>query len=230
MRTSVAAVAFDLDGTLYPNYRLYVRLVPFILRELGLLRAFGEARNIIRRRQERGLPPECADFYEYQARLTAGILGTPPETVRANIERLIYRGWEPHFARIKLFAHAAETLEALRNRGFKLGLLSDFPPETKLAHLGIGGCWDAVLCSEQIGALKPDPRPFQELAAALNLAPGQILYVGNSRRYDVAGAKGAGMRTALITGPFSDSIGGGGAGSPDFVFHDYRQLHDYMLH
>jgi putative hydrolase of the HAD superfamily len=229
MRNGIAAAAFDLDGTLYPNYRLYVRLIPFLLREWRLLLAFGKARNAIREEGEQN-PPLHVDFYDYQARLAADRLAAEPALVRDKIERLIYRGWERHFTKVKLFPHVPETLAALRGAGFRLGLLSDFPPETKLARLGIGDCWDAVLCTERIGALKPDIRPFQELAAAMRLAPEQILYVGNSRRYDVMGAQGAGMRTALITGPLSGTGKRGSDCPADFVFHDYRQLCDYMVH
>ena len=240
MRTGLDAVAFDLDGTLYPNYRLYLRLIPFILKERRLLWAFGKARDAIHTAGERGAVPLFENFYEYQARLTAEILGAEPAFIKEKIERLIYRGWERHFAKVKLFSRAAETLAAFRAAGLKLGMLSDFPTETKLARLGIGDLWDAALCSERIGALKPDRRPFERLAAALDAAPERILYVGNSRRYDLTGAKRAGMRTALITGFLSNSgrwkwSGTGGAAAdasantPDFAFHDYRQLHDYVL-
>jgi putative hydrolase of the HAD superfamily len=230
-RAGIKAAAFDLDGTLYPNFRLYARLIPFILREWRLLLAFRKARNVIRAAQER--QPDSAqaaqNYYDCQARLTADMLGADPVFIREKIERLIYRGWEPHFTKIKPFPHAEETLEALRKAGFKLGLLSDFPPETKLANMGLGDLWDITLCSEKIGALKPDLRPFTALAAGLGLAPEQILYVGNSRRYDVAGAKRAGMRTALIT-PFRTGLENKkSARSPDFVFNDYRQLYDYMI-
>ncbi|MDR1575605.1 MAG: HAD family hydrolase [Treponema sp.] len=254
MRNGIEAAAFDLDGTLYPNYRLYVRLLPFIFKELPLLRAFGRARTIIRAGQDArsgtgpaplsgrgalrgaglsGPPPAelFPDFYDYQAAITADILGAPPALVKEKTERLIYRGWEPHFKKIRLFPYVKETLAALRQAGFRLGMLSDFPPETKLAYLGIGDCWDAALCSERLGALKPDRRPFDELAAALGLPPERILYVGNSSRYDVEGAARAGMKTALLTGLLSETgaESRGRTVSPDFIFHDYRQLQDYML-
>jgi putative hydrolase of the HAD superfamily len=233
MRNGIEAVAFDLDGTLYPNYRLYVRLLPFILREARLLRAFGKARDTIRAAQETAAPPRYGDFYDYQAQCIAGMLGADPALVKEKVERLIYRGWEAHFKKIKLFPHARETLETLRQAGLKLGLLSDFPPETKLAYLGIAGFWDSALCSEQIGALKPDRRPFDRLAAALSRKPEQILYVGNSRGYDVMGAKRAGMKTALVTGLLSetgaDTMSNKNDRSPDFSFHDYRQLCNFVL-
>jgi putative hydrolase of the HAD superfamily len=108
-----------------------------------------------------------------------------------------------------------------------LGLLSDFPPETKLGYMGLSGIWDAVLCSECCGALKPHPVSFQELAAAMSLPPEQILYVGNSHAYDVIGANRAKMKTAWIKPKFFPS--GKKEPAPDFIFTNYRQLYEFML-
>jgi putative hydrolase of the HAD superfamily len=229
MLPDIKAVAFDLDGTLYPNHSLYRRLLPFILQEWQLLAAFGRARNIIRAGQESGRQDAAscprAGFYGLQAQLTAKLLKAAPLPTQEKIERLIYRGWEHYFKEIKLFPRVAETLAALRQAGLKLGLLSDFPPETKLEYLGIAGFWDAVLCSERTGMLKPAARPFLDLAAALGLPPGQVLYVGNSRRCDIAGARRAGMRAALVTGRLSLR-----RSAADYTFHDYRQLRGFVLH
>jgi HAD superfamily hydrolase (TIGR01549 family) len=214
------AVAFDLDGTLYPNYRLNVRLVPFILKEQRLLRAFRNAR-IRLRKSGRGAE---GDFYDEQAKITGDILGENADKVKEKIEKLIYRGWEDHFKKIRLFPHVAETLDALCKNGIKLGLLSDFPPETKLKNLGIFDCWDAIVCSEQIGYLKPDTASLLEMAKQMSFAPEQILYVGNSVPYDVAGAHKAGMKAALVSAlPFLYDR------KADFVFSDYRKLRDYVL-
>ncbi|MDR2376298.1 MAG: HAD family hydrolase [Treponema sp.] len=228
MESAPEAVAFDLDGTLYPNYRLNIRLIPFALRELPLLLAFGRARNRLRSGKEPGarlLPGE--DFYTAQARLVATILKAPdPRSLQDRIERLIYRGWEAHFTRIRLYPYVRETLEHLRRAGLKLALLSDFPPEQKLRNLGLEGIWDLVLCSEVLGALKPDTRPFMELIRGLDLEPGRILYVGNSVSYDIRGAKAAGLRAALVS-PFQKSQNR--TAGADFCFHDYRKLAQYVL-
>ena len=223
-----SAVAFDLDGTLYPNIRFYIRLVPFLLKEQRLLRALNGARQRLRETGGYG-----GDFYELQARLMAEVLGQPAGLVKERVERLIYRGWEPHFKKIRLFPHVKETLDAFRDNGVKMGLLSDFPPLAKLENLNLGKYWDAVLCSEQCGRLKPDPKPFMDLSARMAVRPEELLYVGNSLRYDVAGAFGAGMKTALVfpgwkKTPVFDA-GENGRQSPDFVFSDYRQLRDYVL-
>ena len=230
------SVAFDLDGTLYPNYALNLRLIPFVLKDWRFLRALGSAREIIRC----GQPGEGGDFYTAQAALMAGILGVDAGIIREKVDTQIYRGWELHFKKIRLFSGVLETLSAFRAAGLKLGLLSDFPPHNKLEYLGIASCWDAALCSEQVGRLKPDSLPFVELAGALDSEPHRILFVGNSFRYDIAGAKKAGMKAALIKRSILStgaSAGGTGFGAKnknnalqaDFVFSGYRQLCNYVL-
>jgi putative hydrolase of the HAD superfamily len=219
------AVGFDLDGTLYPNYRLNIRLAPFMLRELPLFLALTKARGVLHGKKE--APPRLSSgdaLYDFQARLMASSLKADPAAVREKTERLIYRGWEPLFKNIALFPGARESLAAIRSGGRKLGLLSDFPPEKKLEYLGIGGLWDAVLCSELTGSLKPAALPFIELARRLGCPPERILYVGNSRGYDVRGAKQAGMKAALISWPLRRSCP-----EADFVFSDYRKLTQFVL-
>jgi putative hydrolase of the HAD superfamily len=228
MRNDIEGVAFDLDGTLYPNYRLNIKLLPFIFKEMRLLTAFGKAREIIRREQENGAV-QNNDFYGHQAEITAQILKAPAQTIKEKIDTLIYRGWEPLFKNIELYKNAPQTLAALRNAGYKLGLLSDFPPEKKLEYLGIAHFWDAVDCSEYCGALKPHPLSFTRLAEQMRLPPEKILYVGNSAFYDVAGAAKAGMKTAWISA-FPMQIISKNKPKPDFSFSNYRQLFDYMLH
>jgi len=236
MLSGISAVAFDLDGTLYPNYRLNLRLLPFLLRHCKFMLAFGRARDIIRREQEAQAelaaqtastvqPPSGIDFYDRQAQLVAEQIKAQKEEIRERIDRLIYRGWESFFLKIKPFPHVKEVLGELKAAGLKLGLLSDFPPETKLEYLGLSSFWDTVLCTESIGALKPAVKPFEELAKALACPAEKILYVGNSRRYDVGGAKRAGLKAALLNIglPVISGV------KADFTFRSYRQLRNFML-
>jgi putative hydrolase of the HAD superfamily len=237
MLQGLSAVAFDLDGTLYPNFRFYRRLLPFLFRHGRLLAAFGKARNIIRREQKQAPLSSLPDFYAYQAQLTANLLkvkdAAAAAQMRETIEKLIYRGWEGYFATIKMFPCVKEILTELRSAGLVLGMLSDFPPDIKLENMGISDFWDVVLCTEITGALKPAEKPFADLAKALGFPPEKILYVGNSYRYDVIGAMQAGMKTALIVNRFycKSLLPGvsGGKPSADFYFHDYRQLRDFVL-
>jgi putative hydrolase of the HAD superfamily len=145
------------------------------------------------------------------------------------MERLVYRHWENQFSRIRLFPAVRETLTAFREAGLKLGLLSDFPPVRKIALLGLEGYFDVLLSTEETGRLKPDGIPFAALARAMDLKPAQILYVGNSYRYDAAGALEAGMGSALIKRSIFSTGHCPNTGGVNFVFRDYRQLREYVL-
>jgi putative hydrolase of the HAD superfamily len=221
MKEDIRGVAFDLDGTFYPNYRLYVRLIPFVLREFRYLLAFGKARTALRKTLREG------NFYDLQALLMAEFLKKDGTEIKGRTEQLIYRGWEPLFKKIKLYPQVRETLTAFKSAGLSLGLLSDFPAELKLEYLGLGGYWDTVICSEHVNRLKPDPAPFLELVKRMALPPEQVLYVGNSVSYDIVGAKRQGMKAALVSSPLRTRRRN--TGNADFVFSNYRQLHKFVL-
>jgi putative hydrolase of the HAD superfamily len=223
MRKDIDAVAFDLDGTLYPNIEFYSRLIPFVLKEHRLIMAMGKARDVLRSEEHKG------HFYDHQARIMAEILkNDDAASIKDKTEKLIYRGWEPIFKKVKLYAHVHETLKALKDAGFKLGLLSDFPLEQKIDYLKLQDYWDVILCSEETNHLKPDPAPFLKLSEQLSVPPERILYVGNSVSYDIIGAKGVGMKTALVKS-LSKTILSRNNGGADFVFRNYKQLYSYIL-
>ncbi|MDR0540250.1 MAG: HAD family hydrolase [Spirochaetaceae bacterium] len=220
------AVAFDIDGTLYPNYRFYLRLCPFVLRHGRLLAAFGQARKLIRKQNGSSPDTGAVDFYALQSSVMARILGKKPEETRLMTQKLIYEYWEGLFKKVKLFPGVLETVRALRAAGIKTAVLSDFPLGRKLENLTINGLWDVELCSEELGMLKPGSVSFLELQRRLDVPAERILFVGNSLVCDIAGAKRCGMKTALISARprrFPP------AAAPDFVFKAYRQLREYVL-
>jgi putative hydrolase of the HAD superfamily len=227
MLNNVAAVAFDVDGTLYPNYRFYLRVFPKAFLRLRLLAAFAGVRRRIRRE---GVAE--VSFYDLQAKFCAEKLGAgkkacAAETVKSLISQHIYASWEDMFRGIRLFPWVKECLSSFREHGLKLAVLSDFPIGKKISNLGLSGLWDAELSSEEVGALKPHPLPFRRLAEALSLPPDRILYVGNSPAYDIAGAKNAGMMTALRC--LCPRLLPRHRRADTFAFNHYRQLEEYVL-
>ena len=227
---SIKAVAFDLDGTIYPNYRLYLRLFPHLMIHLFFYGAFMEARRRLHS-DHNNSSEQGASFYDRQASVMAELLGKTMEQTKLKLERLVYKGWEKYFTGIKIFPRLKETLLAIKEAGFRLAVLSDLPPVQKLSLLGLEGFFDVVLSSEETGALKPSGVPFAVLSHELKLEPGEILYVGNSLRFDVEGAKSAGMKAALIRRSIFSTghVPGRSVNAADFVFRDYRQLQDYIL-
>ena len=75
----------------------------------------------------------------------------------------------------RLLPGARETLEELKRRGYKLGVISDTWPSVslQLAALGIEHLFDALTYSFELGVYKPDQALYMDALAKLNL-PGQV--------------------------------------------------------
>lgn len=94
---------------------------------------------------------------------------------------------------------AREALGALRERGLRLAVLSNW--DTRLPALlramALAPLFDAVLCSGELGVEKPDPRVFAAAARALGLPPGDIVHLGDDPIADQQGALNAGFGALL---------------------------------
>ncbi|MCR5401994.1 MAG: HAD family hydrolase [Treponema sp.] len=218
----IEAVAFDIDGTLYPSWSLTVKALPYYTMNCWFFMKYGLVRNEMHKKEP------STDFRKFQAEEMGRLLHRSPEEAEHLMETKIYEYLKRYFRKIKCFKYVPETFEKFKKAGLKLALLSDFPPEQKEEIWGVKDYCDVVLGTEAVGALKPDPHSFLELAKQLNVSPEKILYVGNSIKYDVKGAKNAGMKSAFIlTGlrklfriPLKQA---------DICFSDYRQLQRIVL-
>jgi putative hydrolase of the HAD superfamily len=222
MRSDIDAIAFDIDGTLYPNGALYRRVFPFIAKNLGLMRAFGAVRRRIRSIQEENPGRASEDFFAWQRELLCEEAGVSS----ARADRFfndIYEGWRPVFQRIRPFPGVREAFLAFKESGLKIGILSDFLPSQKGSIWDLAPLADVILGSEETGALKPSPIPFLALAERLGTSPGRVLYVGNSVPSDIIGGRAAGMKTALIAPLFLRDA------RADISFGSYRKLTALVL-
>ena len=188
----VKAVAFDIDGTLYPNWRMKFHSIPFLFSHVGLILKFSKIRKEIR-----GID-KIDNFHEQQAILLSRLSGMDVATARDQLDRIIYGKWEKIFKRVRPYSGLDIALTTLRERGYKLGVLSDFPVGNKLNYFRVDGHWDVTMSSEETGYLKPSAKPFLALAERLGCRPEEVIYVGNSIAYDVKGAAAAGMKTVYI--------------------------------
>lgn len=94
----------------------------------------------------------------------------------------------------------AETLEELRRRGYRLGVISnaDGRAEEALQAVGLRPHFELVIDSGLVGIDKPDPRIFHLAAERMGVAPSEAVYVGDIYEIDVQGARAAGMRGILV--------------------------------
>ncbi|MEU8913983.1 HAD-IA family hydrolase [Streptomyces nigrescens] len=90
-------------------------------------------------------------------------------------------------------------LRALRARGLRIGIVSDFPWDlrTHLAHHGLDALIDSCVISYEQGREKPDPQLFLQACAGLGAEPRATLMVGDNPVRD-GGASTCGLRTYIL--------------------------------
>lgn len=224
----IKGIGFDIDGTLYSNVFMYICTIPSFVKHPRLVWHYSRARVKIREVRP------VHNFRGLQADLVAESMGIEHAKARVLIEKKLYEDWENKFRIIRPLAGLKTGVKQLKEEGYKLGVLSDFPVQNKLRFLGLDGCWDCSFTSECTGYLKPHPEPFLELAERLKLKPEEILYVGNSYSKDVEGAAAVGMKTAHYAAHYSAHNAAYSGAKPvknsiaDFTFSRYKQLFDYI--
>lgn len=201
------AIVFDLDGTLYaqrPVRRgMARRLVtahvarPLVgVRTMRALAAYRRAQEAMRARGHHG------DLARAQLAEAAAAAGVEPAGLADLVER-----WMESEPLDLVAAHArpglVATLDELRARGVRLGVVSDYPAAAKLAAMGIDRHFDVVRCAQDadVGVFKPDPRGLLVTLSDLGVDPSRAVYVGDRAEVDGAAAAAAGVRFILLGAP-----------------------------
>ena len=218
----IDAVAFDIDGTLYRESKLNIRIIPHFLSHIIFFSKYGLARKELRRQDY------YPDFNKAQAELMGKYLKCSPEEAQKKLDKIVYTGLKHYFTKFKACRNALELIKRLKEAGVKIAVLSDFPPEQKGDIWGIKKDCDLLLSSELIGALKPSSKPFEELSEKLEVPVERILYIGNSHAYDVAGPKKLGMKAGWFV-PWIRGMFGARSKIADITFWDYRQLDKFIF-
>jgi HAD superfamily hydrolase (TIGR01509 family) len=100
---------------------------------------------------------------------------------------------------IVFFDGVRDTLRALKNKAFLLGIITDtaVPVSVKLSWFdrgGFGDVWDSIISSKEIGVRKPDPMIYQAALQQLGIPANRVLFVGH-KASELEGAKAVGMIT-----------------------------------
>lgn len=102
---------------------------------------------------------------------------------------------------IRLYDGVMEALAVLREKGYRLWLLSNAQrvfTAYELRHLALDDQFDAIYISSDYGFRKPDVRFFNALLVEHQLDPQKCLMIGNDRNTDIGGAKAVGMDTLYM--------------------------------
>lgn len=206
----LAVAFFDLGGTL-------VTIDKFSMVTTGLK----GAQTAYRRLQDAGANmPGSVVFYQKVLSVLgkAGIQASSDKEIRLDEKiaelfeslgkpltekqlRIAVAAWhEPFAAQVKARPGVRETLEALRDKGLRLAVISNsswpgWVIEEEIEQHGLAGLFDPVIVSSETGFKKPHPEIFEIALKTAGCAAGESAFVGNSLREDVSGARYVGMRT-----------------------------------
>jgi 2-haloalkanoic acid dehalogenase type II len=227
------AVFFDFGGTLfsYEEVRPYFdRMLQGLAERHAITAPIEEIRQIYRhtvaRKMAEFLPRPFylhRDLFEEAQVDLLTALGAEPDE---SSEPGLYQGQsDVGYAAIQPRKGAGETLTALRRRGLHLGIVSNIDEDQfhpLWERIGLGPYFDAITTSEEARSCKPHPGIYHHaLGKAGDVAPDEVVFVGDTLEYDVGGANALGMTTVLITEPPSQVEGDE---DPDHVIERIPEL------
>jgi len=202
----IRAITFDAAGTLlHPSpsvgaiYR-EVALAHGCERDAAALEAAFRAAFSAVSRDATVPDPEDRerDFWRRVVRDAFAMVGGGPAAFGAFFEDL----WETFAQGSRWIVHsgAVDTLVALRERGYRLGVLSNWDARLHrvLADTGLRRHFDHVAISSESGSEKPDTGMFRLAERAHDATAAQMLHVGDSLKHDVAGARAAGWAVLRV--------------------------------
>ena len=111
---------------------------------------------------------------------------------------------EQHYVHYRQLRQAVPGALALLQRlkpDYQIGVVTNnrtAEQEEKLAFLKMSGLVDALITSEQVGVLKPDPAIYHVALRRLCAAPADTLMVGDNWEADVVGALAVGIRPVWL--------------------------------
>jgi putative hydrolase of the HAD superfamily len=141
---------------------------------------------------------------ELLAEATAAVGADVAEAVLEEAGTRYLDAWTPH---ITHDPEAAVTIRALRERGLRIGLLSNthWPRafhEHFLARDGLADLIEARFYTSEMTHMKPHPEAFRAALDALEVSdPARAVFVGDRPFDDILGARQAGMRAVLRPNP-----------------------------
>ena len=91
-------------------------------------------------------------------------------------------------------------LAALRRRGFRLGVISNWSADLPeyLAARDLARYFEVIIASESAGSAKPHREIFLKGLAAMGCSPGEAVHVGDDYWADIVGARDLGMAAILL--------------------------------
>jgi putative hydrolase of the HAD superfamily len=212
----IRAVTFDLDDTLWDVRPALLRAESaqwdwLESRYPGKVSREEQARVAALRRTLLEQQPELAHHISRfrQQLLTHLLLDAGlPEAEAREAGQAAFETFLHERQRVDVFPTAASTLQALIERGYRLGALTN--GNADVGKTSIGPLFDFVYRAEDVGASKPHPALFAAATRAADIKPHELVHVGDHLEHDVEGARNFGARSVWFnptgeTHPLADA-------------------------
>jgi len=100
----------------------------------------------------------------------------------------------------RLYPETRETLQAVKNRGYKLGIISNNNDDLlkQLKSLELSEYFDSITYSQEARANKPEPAIFQLALKRAECSPNDAVHVGDNYEKDILGARRIGILPVLV--------------------------------
>ena len=204
MTDKIAAVILDVDGTLYQQSSVRWKMAAELIAAHALKPVEGYALfrflKSYRKAQER-LRGSDLDGRAAEIQFASACESSHTDAVaaRAYLDRWFYAAPLKH-VRAAIRPGTVDFLSAMKARGIKLGVVSDYPATSKLEALGVLDYFTAVVSAydPEVKAFKPDPSGLLLCAEKLGVAPQEVLYVGDRHEVDAECARRAGAYAAIL--------------------------------
>ncbi len=137
--------------------------------------------------------------------LTSAISGLGHDPATWNVEdamRAFAAGWR-RIPGVELFPDALDVLDALTERGYRLGLVTNamqpmWVRDLELVDTGLIERLPFRISAADAGYIKPHRAIYEQAVAALGVEASRTVFVGDRPSNDVAGANAMGMTSVLM--------------------------------
>ena len=194
----IELVVFDVDGTLYAQRPLRVRmLIALFLHTLasGSLETVQVLKHFRRIREELG-HEETQNFEEMLLERTSKTTGTSPEKIAAIVHEWI-EVRPLSYLKACRYSGLTKVFQTLRSREIKIGVFSDYPARQKLKVMDLEA--DFIMSAEDptVRVLKPNPLGLIQLMEKAQAKPSTTLMIGDRIDRDGEAAKRAGTHCLI---------------------------------
>jgi putative hydrolase of the HAD superfamily len=209
MARQLEVVLFDLDDTLHDDTSAVESAAEKVAREiaaehgidaLAIKQAYiAHAEHFWKRLTAEQLATKLAGTRRRLWREALAEVGLTDDGTLAERSAGLYNEYRKRY--FQPFPGAVDALRTLRERGLRLGILTNGFAEThreKISLLGFGDLFDAIFIADEVGMLKPDPLLFAHACERLGAPPSRCAMVGDRYERDVRGAMIAGLFTVWV--------------------------------